>query len=250
MQQEVIEGYRLSPQQECLWLLYQQEPDAYRTQCALRLEGELHESLLKEALQQVVQQHEILRTAFRSMPGMNLPLQVILEHGVLSWREVDLRQFAGEEQSSQLAALERSESQRAFNHEQGEVLYACLAMLAPARHVLLINISPMCADSWSLQNLVRELGRRYTTRLSGAEVAPEAVQYADFSEWQHKLLNTEGSAARDFWRKQHVSDMPVLKLPLEKDAGEKYDPEYISLKSDTELVQELEALARANDVSL
>ena len=173
----------------------------YRTQCALRLEGELQKSFLREALQQVVEQHEILRTAFRGIPGMNLPLQVILEQGRWSWREVDLRQFAEEEQSSQLAELERSESERDFNHEQGEVLYACLAMLAPARHVLLLNISPLCADSWSLQNLVRELGRRYTARLSGAEVALEAVQYADFSEWQHELLNTEDSAGRDFWRK-------------------------------------------------
>ena len=250
MEQEVIEGYRLSPQQEYVWLLCQQEPDAHRTQCALRLEGELQKSFLREALQQVVEQHEILRTAFRGMPGMNLPLQVILEQGRWSWREVDLRQFAEEEQSSQLAELERSESERAFNHEQGEVLYACLARLAPARHVLLLNISPLCADSWSLLNLVRELGRRYTARLSGAEVALEAVQYADFSEWQHKLLNAEGSAGRDFWGQQHVSDMPVLKLPLEKDAGEKYRPEYMPLKRDAELVHELELLARANDVSL
>src|SRR5215813_12943165 len=198
MQQEVIEGYRLSPQQEHLWWLYQQEPDAYRTQCALRLEGELHQRYLKEALQQVVAQHEILRTAFRSMPGMNVPLQVILEHGTWSWREVNLRQFAEAEQSAQLASLEWSEAQKAFNHEQGEVLYACLAMLAPAQHVLLLNISPLCADSWSLQNLIRELGRRYTARLSGAEVEMEAVQYADYSEWQHELLNTESSEGRDF----------------------------------------------------
>src|SRR6185503_15693753 len=112
------------------------------------------------------------------------------------------------------AALERRESQRAFNHEQGEVLYACLAILAADKHVLYLNISPLCADSWSLQNLVRELGRRYTARLSGAELEMEAVQYADFSEWQHKLLNTEESDGRDFWQKQNVSGMPVLKLPL------------------------------------
>src|SRR6185295_16891125 len=222
MEQEVIEGYRLSPQQEYLWLLCQQEPDAYRTQCALRLEGELQKSFLKEALQQVVEQHEIFRTALRSMPGMNLPLQVILEQGRWCWREVDLRQFAEEEQSGQLAALERSESQRDFNHEQGEVLSACLALLASDRHVLLLNISTLCADSWSLQNLVRELGRRYTARLSGAELEMEAVQYADFSEWQHELLNTEGSEGIDFWEQQNVSGIPVLKLPLEKDAGEKY----------------------------
>src|SRR6185295_11195266 len=153
MQQEVIEGYRLSPQQEYLWSLCQQDGAAHRTQCALRLEGELHKNLLREVLAQVVAQHEILRTAFRGIPGMNLPLQVILEHGPWSWREVDLSELPEEEQSSQLAALERSESQRAFNHEQGEVLYACLATFAPERHVLLLNISPMCADSWSLQNL-------------------------------------------------------------------------------------------------
>ncbi len=250
MQEEVIEGYRLSPQQECLWLLRQQQPEAYRTQCALRLEGELQQSFLKEALLQVVEQHEILRTAFRGMPGMNLPLQVILEHGRWSWREVDLGELAEGEQSSQLAELQQRESERAFNHEQGEVLHACLVMLAPARHVLLLNISPMCADSWSLQNLVRELGRRYTARLSGAEVALEAVQYADYSEWQHELLNTEGSAGREFWRKQQVADMPVLKLPLEKDAGEQYRSEYLTLKRDAELMQELEALAQANEVSL
>ena len=185
MQQEVIEGYRLSPQQECLWLLHQQDAGAYRTQCALRLEGELDKSFLKEALQQVVAQHEILRTAFRGMPGMNLPLQVILEHGPWCWREVDLRELAEEERSTQLAELQRRESAREFNHEQGEVLSACLALLAPERHVLMLNISPLCADSWSLQHLVRELGGRYTARLSGAEVGLEAVQYADFSEWQH-----------------------------------------------------------------
>src|SRR6185369_947324 len=250
MQQEVIEGYRLSPQQEYLWLLCQQDGAAYRTQCALRLEGELDKSLLKEALQHVVAQHEILRTAFRSIPGMNLPLQVILEQGRWSWREVDLRQFAEEEQSSQLAALERRESAREFNHEQGEVLSACLALLAPERHVLMLNISPLCADSWSLQHLVRELGGRYTARLSGAELEMEAVQYADFSEWQHELLNTESSEGRHFWEQQQVSDMAVLRLPLEKDAVEKYRPEYITLKSDGELVQELEALAQAYDVSL
>src|ERR1044072_7644486 len=110
---------------------------------------------------------------------------------MLSWREVELSELPAGERATQWAALERAESERAFNHEQGEVLSACLARLARARHVLLLNISPMCADSWSLQNLVRELGRRYTARLSGAEVALEAVQYAYYSYWAHKLLNSE-----------------------------------------------------------
>jgi amino acid adenylation domain-containing protein/FkbM family methyltransferase len=246
MQQELIEGYRLSPQQECLWLLYQQDPGAYRTQCALRIEGELQKDLLRKALEQIVEQHEILRTAFREVPGMNLPLQVILEHGTLSWREVDLSELPDAEWSNRLAELQRAESQRLLDDQ---VLHVCLAILAPDQHVLLLNISPMCADAWSLKNLVRELGRRYTARLSGDEVEMEAVQYADFSEWQHELLNTEG-AGRDFWQKQNASEIPALRLPLEESAGEKYRPEFITVETGTALVDQLESLARENDVSL
>jgi amino acid adenylation domain-containing protein/FkbM family methyltransferase len=246
MQQEVIEGYRLSPQQECLWLLYQQDRAAYGTQCALLIEGELQKDFLKEALQQIVEQHEILRTAFHEVPGMNLPLQVILENGTSSCREVDLCELPEAEQSTRLAELQ-VESQRGFDNQ---VLHVCLAILAPDKHVLFLNISPMCADAWSLKNLVRELGRRYTARLSGDEVEIEAVQYADFSEWQHELLNTEGSAGRDFWQKQNVSGMPVLRLSLEESAGEKYRPECITLETGTELVDQLESLAREYDVSL
>ncbi|HEU4833564.1 MAG TPA: amino acid adenylation domain-containing protein [Pyrinomonadaceae bacterium] len=241
MQHEVIEGFRLSPQQECLWSLYLRDRSAYRTQCALLIEGELQKDLLREALDQIVEQHEILRTAFREVPGMNLPLQVILENGRSSWCEVDLSELPEAEQSTRLA------EQREFDDEP---LHACLAILAADKHVLSLNISPMCADAWSLKNLVRELGHRYTARLSGDEVEMEAVQYADFSEWQHELLNTEGAAGRDFWQKQNVSEMPALKLPLEESIAEEYRPEFITLQTDKELVDQLQSLADAYDVSL
>src|SRR5713226_5899950 len=191
MQQEVIEGFRLSAQQQCLWLLLRQDPTAYRSQCALLIEGELQKEVLREALEQVVEQHEILRTAFHEVPGMNLPLQVILEDRTSSWREVDLSEWQGPEQATELAELERAEQLRAFEHQRGEVLHACLASLAPDKHVLIVNVSAMCADAWSLQNLVREVGRRYTARLSSDEVETEAVQYADFSQSQHELLQSE-----------------------------------------------------------
>ena len=247
MQQEVIEGYRLSPQQECLWLLYQQDRAAYRTQCALLIEGELQRELLREALDQAVAQHEILRTAFREVPGMNLPLQVILENGTLSWREVDLRDLPEAERSTRFAELQGAESQRDFDDR---VLHVCLAQLGSDKHVLFINISPLCADAWSLKNLVRELGRRYTARLSGDEVEMEPVQYADFSEWQHELLNTEGSAGREFWQKQYFSATPVVRLALEESASEEYQPSYVTLETGSELVDQLESLATEYDVSL
>ena len=79
MQREVIEGFRLSPQQKHLWLL-QQESLAYRAQCAVLLEGTLHPENLQKALSKIVERHEILRTTYRCLPGMAVPLQVAVSY--------------------------------------------------------------------------------------------------------------------------------------------------------------------------
>ena len=76
MENKSVEGYRLSPQQKHLWL---QQPDspAYRAQCAILLEGDLKTEALKEAVQKVVDRHEILRTTCHRLPGMKIPFQVV-----------------------------------------------------------------------------------------------------------------------------------------------------------------------------
>ncbi|HEY9300096.1 MAG TPA: condensation domain-containing protein, partial [Phormidium sp.] len=60
---QTITGFRLSPQQKYLWSLLQESP-AYRAQCSLLIEGNLNQKTLKEALQAVINRHEILRTTF------------------------------------------------------------------------------------------------------------------------------------------------------------------------------------------
>ncbi|HXV98617.1 MAG TPA: condensation domain-containing protein, partial [Anaerolineae bacterium] len=78
MPKEVIEGFRLSPQQKHLWLVQQTDQShLYRAQCALQLEGQLKPEFLTTALAHVVNRHEILRTTFQRLTGMAIPLQVI-----------------------------------------------------------------------------------------------------------------------------------------------------------------------------
>ena len=73
-----ITGFRLSPQQKHLWLLQQVAPHLpQKTRCVCVIDGSLDVALLKRALQQVVAQHEILRTSFLCLPEMKIPVQVI-----------------------------------------------------------------------------------------------------------------------------------------------------------------------------
>src|SRR5205823_4907873 len=76
MHKEVIEGYELSPQQRRLWRLQQGSTD-FVAQCVVAIEGDIMMGLLREALNKLTERHEILRTTFDCLPGMDDPIQVI-----------------------------------------------------------------------------------------------------------------------------------------------------------------------------
>src|SRR5437870_5095276 len=90
--QEIIEGYRLSPQQRHLWALQPAgQPAPYRAWCAARVEGPLDHEVLRSALERTVARHEILHTLFRKVAGIDIPLQVIVEPAhLLAFHEHDL----------------------------------------------------------------------------------------------------------------------------------------------------------------
>ena len=59
MQNNTIEGYRLSPQQQRLWLLQpNSESSPYRVQAQVAIEGNLNPDILLGAFQTVVNRHE------------------------------------------------------------------------------------------------------------------------------------------------------------------------------------------------
>src|SRR6185369_13510674 len=76
---ESEEKLPLSYAQQRLWFLYQMEGAGatYNIPLALRLEGELDEKALEEALGDVAERHEALRTVFPQEEGV--PYQKVLE---------------------------------------------------------------------------------------------------------------------------------------------------------------------------
>src|SRR5215510_9927514 len=74
--QEVVEGFRLSPQQKRVWLLQESE-QPYCVSCSVLIEGQLDREALNSAVNEVIARHEILRTTYKRLFGMTVPLQVI-----------------------------------------------------------------------------------------------------------------------------------------------------------------------------
>ena len=111
----------------------------------------------------------------------------------------------------------------------GAPLRAQLVRCSATKHYLLIAVSPLCADSVSLQNLVRELGGRvWRGDLSPAD---EPLQYADYAAWQEDALASDTGEGERYWRSQLRSDGGSVRLALENwtEDATAFDPATVSL---------------------
>ncbi|HSF42699.1 MAG TPA: non-ribosomal peptide synthase/polyketide synthase [Thermoanaerobaculia bacterium] len=244
---ETLQGFDLSPQQQRLWLLQQAEPGTvFRSQCAVRIEGFLDRAKLARALARVVAQNEILRTVFRRLPGMSLPLQVVLETSTVSFVHVDLAALAAEDRDCAAARLFASWSHDRFDLEQGSVLRACLVALGEREHLLMLALPALCADPATFENLIAEIASAYDGPLSAEEEPP--LQYADLSEWQNRLLESEDGVEqlegwKSFWRERDLATKLGWLAPLEQDADRAtappFEPASLTVTSEPALVAEL-----------
>ena len=188
---QVIEGYGLSAQQQRLWQLDATNP-AYRVQCAYEISGAFDEAALERALGRLLERHEILRTAFRRLPGLALPLQVIVD----APERVKVRRMEWSSGSQLLAAAR----ELSFDFEQGEVLHACVAEMDHERTVVVLSVSALCADVTSVVQLGRELKEIYES--TSSDESAEVMQYADYAAWQEELAASEQAAGREYWEQE------------------------------------------------
>ncbi|MFP4099133.1 non-ribosomal peptide synthetase family protein [Coleofasciculus sp.] len=251
MQNYTLEGFRLSPQQKHLWSL-QQNSFAYRAQCVLQIEGKLKTEVIEDALQQVVNRHEILRTTFHRQPGIKLPIQVIHNSGNPLWNYFNLSDSDPKEQQAKIEELFQKKKCFIFNFEQNSILRSSLISLSATQHILLITLPSLCADSWTLKNVVKELSYIYSKGLKNDKLTDEPVQYIQFSEWQNELLEEDAELGKAYWHKQNLGSLPALTLPFEyKPSGKtEFDPDVYALNIEPEVVANIEKIATLNKTTV
>jgi amino acid adenylation domain-containing protein len=237
MQEPVTAGYPLSPQQKQLWS-WHEEGHVPTAQIAVLLEGTLNVQRLNEALQTIVERHEILRTTFRRNRGMKFPFQLVNASLDISWEEVDLRSLHGLTEEDQIEELFAANAR--IDVTQTPILHACLARRGNDRHFLVITIPTMCADGASLKNLVLELHNYY----EGLKSIDQPVQYADYSEWLNDILlkkDRDAQAGREYWSRHEYSSIPKLALPFERkpQANVPFRPESVAVTLDGQSLHRL-----------
>ncbi|MDF5737287.1 MULTISPECIES: non-ribosomal peptide synthetase [unclassified Nostoc] len=206
----------LSWAQQRLWFLHQLESEssAYTIPFPLKMSGKLNVKVLEQALQEIVQRHEVLRTHFQMVN--NQPVQVIVPHLTLTLPVVNLQNFpdAWQELEKQAILL----GHQPFDLAQDAVIRVRLWQLSEEEHVLLVLIHHIAGDGWSLGVFIRELSAHYQAINNGtSSLLPLSIQYADFAVWQRQWLTGQVLEHHLSYWQQQLADAPtLLALPIDR----------------------------------
>ncbi len=209
---------RLSYAQERLWFLDQLEPKSpfYNIAGAVRLRGELDPVALEETINEIVRQHEVLRTTFDMINGQ--PIQIINPAQRLTLQVLDLSGLLEQERESELKRLVAEEAQQPFDLAKGPLMRVRLISLGEGDNVILLTRHHIISDGWSLSILIREMSVLYEAFSTGkpSPLAELTFQYADYAHSQREWLQGEVLDKQlEYWKRQMAGAPPVLELPTD-----------------------------------
>jgi amino acid adenylation domain-containing protein len=204
------------PQRE-IWLSVQMSQDAncaFNESQTLRLRGSLDISVLRSALQALVQQHESLRISF-SPDGESLCIAAAIE---LSIPMTDLSNLSGRDQKAAWENLRRTEVKQPFDLINGPLFRVQIVRLHVQEHLLVITGHHIICDGWSLGVMLPDLAALYSAQLHGKIADLELPgRFSQYAQLQQQLVQgSEFQQAEQYWLKQFATTIPVLDLPRDR----------------------------------
>jgi non-ribosomal peptide synthetase component F len=236
---------RPSLAQERTWLLEAMNPNhqiVHNLSCAWRLDGALDALALERSLSAVVARHEALRTRVIVRDGQ--PLQEVVSDAVLALARIDLTELPPEARELALLKFCDSESRTPHDLSRPPLLRASLIETGDDQHVLLVVPHHLIWDGWSADVFLRDLAALYAeaTGVAAAPLPDLLIAYRDFARWQREWLETtDGAEQRTWWGERLAGQLPVLRMPTDRQRPEAPTLEAVHVTTTLPPVQ-LEAL--------
>ncbi len=250
-QQPMLASYA----QQRLWFIDQLEQGSqhYNMTGSMRVNGAFDLQLAQQAMSQVIQRHEPLRTVFREQDQQLLQqptsdFEFTISHS-------DLRGISAAQQQQQSQQLISQINAQAFDLSTDLMLRMHYAQLAAQQGVLIISVHHIAFDGWSISVLLRDFAAHYQALLAGkpCELPPLHIEYADYAHAQRQRLTTgELASQMAYWREQ-LADLPqVHNLPLdyERPQHQTFSGALHHFQLDAQMLQQLQQLANTQQVTL
>jgi amino acid adenylation domain-containing protein len=212
-------AYPLSSSQKRFWLLSQikEASIAYNVPNQTIIEEKLEPGSFEQAIEKVIQRHEILRTVF-IQDESGEPLQKVLSTKQLNFK-LDFRDLrALKEQEAYCRKYIQEDTLKAFNLERGPLFRIILFQLAEKKFVFHYNFHHIIIDILALKVFTEEVQAFYQGILIGREPAlPNLrIQYKDYAVWQQQQLKEGALKEHEAFCLDYLEDIKTIDLPTSK----------------------------------
>ncbi|WP_426752486.1 amino acid adenylation domain-containing protein [Myxococcus sp. Y35] len=217
--EESIEDiYELAPMQQGMLFHALLDPGAgmYVEQLSCEVRGSLPIARWKEAWQQVLARHPILRSAFL-WEGLEKPLQVVSVAAEVPWRLEDLRGMPGDAQQRWIDDFLRADRLQGFDLGAPPLMRCALLRLDDDRTLFVWTYHHLLLDGWCFSIVLREVLGAFEEGV--ASLPPPARPYRDYITW---LQEQDPARAEVFWRELLAGFRQPTPLPFSErqDSGE------------------------------
>ncbi|MEU7582077.1 amino acid adenylation domain-containing protein [Streptomyces sp. NPDC041068] len=206
----------LSPLQR--GLLFQAEfdrqgMDAYTLQVTMDVEGPLDREQLRAAATALLERNPSLRACFRERDTGD-PVQLVSSDVELSWTEVDLTGFEGDDVDAEVRRRTEQEWLDRFDVTRAPLTRFTVYRVCDDRHRVVWTAHHMLVDGWSLSAvLAEELVTLWANGADTSALAP-VVPLRGYLEWS---AAQDKDAAREAWQKELAGiDEPTRLGPADR----------------------------------
>ncbi|MFD1990028.1 non-ribosomal peptide synthetase [Paenibacillus nicotianae] len=216
--QSVQDIVALSPTQEGILYHCLREPHLplYVSQVALHIEGELQPALLQQALNQLVQNNDCLRSVIR-WETLSQPVQIVLKEQPIILQLQDWSLLSETEQQNAWTEAMRIYPERVLDLEKGPLLRGFLYQTAANQYKLLVQFHHIIIDGWSLGVMLSEWLQTYEHILSDLPLKTGNKQpYKTYIKW---LQQYDQEQARQFWQTELQHQHSHTRLPSTQQNG-------------------------------
>ncbi len=253
LRKRAMEGSRTSPLsvgQKALWFLHRSAPKspAYHVGFTLRIHSPVDEHALMQALQRVVDRHEMLRASFKEDAGQ--VKQTISGACEVPFSVVDAAQWDGDELHEHV----KRAYEQPFDLSRPPLLRGQLFRIDRSESIFLLTVHHLVYDAWSLWLTLEEIGDIYKAEVSSghAKLGTPRHSYEDFVVGQKEMLDgSQGERLWAYWRNELEGDLTPLNLPIDRPrpSVQQFRGASLYLEVDTDLSARLKNIAREAQVT-
>ncbi|MDY8021009.1 non-ribosomal peptide synthetase [Paenibacillus polymyxa] len=247
----ITDIYTLTPMQTGMLyhFLREQNSHAYFEQAVLSLKGEIDISLFERAFQQVVQRHDILRTAF-VYEKLEKPVQVVLKERPVEMSFEYISYLTEREQEKYLEAYLDKDREKGFDLTREPLIRMALIRMSANSYRLIWSFHHIIMDGWCFGIVFKELLEIYSALHKGSIPQLGTVYpYRQYIQWMEQRDDREPAV---YWENYLTEyEQPAL---LPKTQSGTANPGYIQEEYDftinREIKASLERIARESGATL